>query len=73
MCEQVATKVTGIRSGKTRQAANTSQETCLYESPIRLRGLGLVEIDTIVFGFLLTLFLRNDTGDFYLEKQEEIK
>lgn len=51
---------------------STSQETCLYESSRNLRGIGLVKIDVFSASRLSQhSFLRNVTGDFYLEKMEE--
>ena len=50
---------------------STSQETCLYESPSNLRGLGLVKIGVFSASRLSQYpFLRNCTEDFYLEKME---
>ncbi len=50
----------------------TSQETCLYELPKNLRGLGLMEIGLFSMPrFSQRQSLRYATGDFYLEKMEE--
>ena len=55
-------------SGKTRQAMSTSQETCLYESPVPYEDRIGENRAFLCVRIFTKLFLRSDTGDFYLEK-----